>query len=83
MVRARLPRRSIGEGPCRIGPTMSTDFVPQLHALDAVYAPASQEQENQRWKSLQEKFTEVYGRPADFVARAPGRVNLIGEYVPH
>ena len=61
---------------------MSADFVPQLHTLDAVYAPASQEQETQRWNALQTRFSEVYGRAADFVARAPGRVNLIGEYVP-
>lgn len=61
---------------------MSADLVPKLHALDEVYAPASQEQETQRWNALQTRFSEVYGRAADFVARATGRVNLIGEYVP-
>ncbi|WFC94336.1 galactokinase [Malassezia brasiliensis] len=60
---------------------MSADLVPKLHTLEEVYAPASQEQETQRWNALQSKFSEVYGRVADFIARAPGRVNLIGEHV--
>lgn len=56
-----------------------TDFVPLLHSLDAIYAPASRAQETTRWKKLQSQFQQIYGRPAGFVARAPGRVNLIGE----
>lgn len=62
---------------------MTVDQVPLLHSLDAIYAPSARANEEARWNDLRAKFHEVYQRPADFVARAPGRVNLIGEYVSH
>lgn len=32
-----------------------------------------------RIQTLRKEFQRVYGGPADFVVRAPGRVNIIGE----
>lgn len=60
---------------------MSHDFVPLLHSLDTIYAPASRTRETVRWNDLKSEFQRIYDRPVDFIARAPGRVNLIGEYV--
>lgn len=36
-----------------------------------------------RYNNLIQKFTELYGRKPDFVARSPGRVNLIGEHIDY
>lgn len=36
-----------------------------------------------RWTNLLQKFQTQYSRPADFVSRSPGRVNLIGEHIDY
>ena len=36
-----------------------------------------------RYKVLVSKFTQKYGRPPTHLARAPGRVNLIGEHIDY
>lgn len=59
----------------------SSDVIPQLASVRDVYAAATVDAEEQRWAALRESFRKTYARDADFVARAPGRVNLIGEYV--
>ena len=33
--------------------------------------------------TARERFTQAYGGPASVVARAPGRVNLIGEHTDY
>ena len=33
--------------------------------------------------ALEETFKELYGRPAEVIAEAPGRVNLIGEHIDY
>ena len=38
---------------------------------------------NERTKALASAFVAKYGTPPAFVARAPGRVNLIGEHVDY
>ena len=55
------------------------DTIPVLGALSDVYAAGDLGAEIARWDALHRAFEEVYGTPAQFVARAPGRVNLIGE----
>src|ERR1044071_5915107 len=34
-------------------------------------------------ESIERRFAELYGLPAEFVVRAPGRVNLIGEHTDY
>lgn len=36
-----------------------------------------------RWENLRAQFKETYGENPEFVARAPGRVNLIGEHIDY
>lgn len=36
-----------------------------------------------RYKNLVQKFSETYGHAPKFIARAPGRVNLIGEHIDY
>lgn len=36
-----------------------------------------------RWNKLLSKFTKIYGTKPDFVARSPGRVNIIGEHIDY
>ena len=40
-------------------------------------------QNKQRYDRLVTKFEERYGRKPDFLARAPGRVNIIGEHIDY
>ncbi len=39
--------------------------------------------DQQRLKTLHDDFTNKFGRPVEFVSRAPGRVNLIGEHTDY
>jgi len=53
--------------------------VPTATSLRDIYPEDALPVETKRWESLLAKFTELYGKQADFVARSPGRVNIIGE----
>ncbi|KAL9079646.1 MAG: hypothetical protein Q9157_001477 [Trypethelium eluteriae] len=55
--------------------------VPTARSLADVYPEASLSVQKSRWQALLAKFEQTYGRPADFVSRSPGRVNIIGEVV--
>ncbi|KAF5359765.1 hypothetical protein D9756_003587 [Leucocoprinus leucothites] len=37
----------------------------------------------ERWDALTREFTQRFGRPPAYIARAPGRVNLIGEHIDY
>lgn len=53
--------------------------VPTATSLRDIYPEDAVPAETQRWETLLARFKEVHGRQADFVARSPGRVNIIGE----
>ncbi|CAG8617274.1 6058_t:CDS:2, partial [Scutellospora calospora] len=55
----------------------SNEFVPvlSLNSIDQVQL--------KRYKTLIEKFVTLYNESPDFIARAPGRVNLIGEHIDY
>jgi len=53
--------------------------VPTATSLRDIYPEDAIPAETKRWETLLAKFKETYGKQADFVARSPGRVNIIGE----
>ncbi|KAI4592439.1 galactokinase [Pestalotiopsis sp. 9143b] len=57
--------------------------VPEVTALQEVYTQQSLLEQGARWNKLLDKFQTLYGRSADFVARSPGRVNIIGEHIDY
>lgn len=59
------------------------DVIPVHDTLGAIYSAERVPQEQTRWDALNRAFAAQYGVAPDFVARAPGRVNMIGEHVDH
>ncbi|KAF2111812.1 galactokinase [Lophiotrema nucula] len=57
--------------------------VPTATSLRDIYPEDALPVETKRWERLLAKFKETYGRSADFVARSPGRVNIIGEHIDY
>ncbi|KAF7560796.1 hypothetical protein G7046_g3354 [Stylonectria norvegica] len=57
--------------------------VPVANALSDIYPSASLATEGPRWNHLLAEFESIYGRPASFIARSPGRVNIIGEHIDY
>ncbi|ORY66053.1 ribosomal protein S5 domain 2-type protein [Pseudomassariella vexata] len=57
--------------------------VPQVTALGDIYTEHSLLEQGARWNKLLEKFQSIYGGPAQFVSRSPGRVNIIGEHIDY
>lgn len=57
--------------------------VPIARSLDKIYPSTALAFQGKRWNELLEKFNATYGHPADFVARSPGRVNIIGEHIDY
>ncbi|KAI0443683.1 galactokinase [Xylaria telfairii] len=57
--------------------------VPSVAALHDIYTTQALADQGVRWNSLLEKFQAHYGNPAQFVARSPGRVNIIGEHIDY
>ncbi|KVH96422.1 Galactokinase [Cynara cardunculus var. scolymus] len=58
--------------------------VPIFSKLDAVYGDGSQLEEAElRFSLLNSKFKQIFGHLPDIYARAPGRVNLIGEHIDY
>ncbi|KAF2434987.1 Galactokinase [Tothia fuscella] len=57
--------------------------VPSTTSLQDIYPEDAIPAQEKRWANLFDKFKTEYGRPADFVSRSPGRVNLIGEHIDY
>ncbi|GJN89843.1 hypothetical protein Rhopal_002832-T1 [Rhodotorula paludigena] len=58
--------------------------LPLASSLSDVYTPAALEHEKQRWADLFDGFKKEFGAGApQKVARAPGRVNIIGEHIDY
>jgi galactokinase len=53
--------------------------VPTATSLRDIYPEDAVPVQAKRWERILAKFKETYGKPAEFVARSPGRVNIIGE----
>ncbi|KAL8690787.1 MAG: hypothetical protein Q9224_004322, partial [Gallowayella concinna] len=57
--------------------------VPVTHSIDSLYPDANIPTQKERWQNLVTHFEEKYGKKPTFVARSPGRVNLIGEHIDY
>ncbi|KAH8803244.1 ribosomal protein S5 domain 2-type protein [Xylogone sp. PMI_703] len=57
--------------------------VPVAHSLKDIYTEDAIPVQTERWQSLLKQFKARYGHDADFVARSPGRVNIIGEHIDY
>lgn len=57
--------------------------VPVAHGIEAVYPPEAVQQQQKRWSHLSSRFSEIYGQSPEFIARSPGRVNVIGEHIDY
>eukprot|EP00249_Psilotum_nudum_P028003 c36385_g1_i1 orf=381-728(+) len=60
------------------------ELVPIYSSLEPVYGDGPLLYEAQfRYQQLKSKFVELYGADPEIYARAPGRVNLIGEHIDY
>ncbi|KAI4214392.1 MAG: hypothetical protein LQ351_003145 [Letrouitia transgressa] len=57
--------------------------VPSVQSIDDLYPSANVASQKERWENLTAHFVEKYGQPPQFVARSPGRVNIIGEHIDY
>jgi len=53
--------------------------VPSVEKFEDIYPADAQEAQASRWNNLLSSFEKNFSEKADFVARSPGRVNIIGE----
>lgn len=60
-----------------------TENIADVYATDDASATSVASGVQARWHSLIAKFTQLYGYAPDFVARSPGRVNIIGEHIDY
>ncbi|MCJ1286950.1 galactokinase [Xylographa opegraphella] len=66
-----------------MAPQSMHESVPIIKSLDFVYEAASLPNQQKRWDALRSRFSSLYGQEPDFVARSPGRVNIIGEHIDY
>ncbi|KAL8292829.1 hypothetical protein RQP46_000523 [Phenoliferia psychrophenolica] len=62
---------------------MPFESIPLRTELAKVYTPASLLQQGERWASLASAFEASFSTPLQKIARAPGRVNVIGEHIDY
>lgn len=60
------------------------EFVPVVGGFSRIYPPEGLRGQEERWSRFVDLFKEKYqNKPPVFVARSPGRVNLIGEHIDY
>ena len=65
------------------GSTMN-DPVPVVNDILDIYPQDALQNQRERFNRLRHKFSELYhGKSPQFIARSPGRVNLIGEHIDY
>ncbi|KAF3938007.1 Galactokinase [Dactylella cylindrospora] len=57
--------------------------VPEVTSLDQIYSSEALLSQGKRWNDLVTEFKRVYSKLPDFISRAPGRVNIIGEHIDY
>jgi galactokinase len=63
--------------------TAPSDFVLEVDSLAKLYPNDLNDSNLSRVKLLVTKFQQLYGKMPAFIARSPGRVNLIGEHIDY
>lgn len=59
------------------------DPVPAVTNVSDIYPQNAIKSQTERFDHLKSRFSEIYGGDAQFIARSPGRVNLIGEHIDY
>ena len=59
------------------------DSVPVTNNIEILYPPEAIEAQKKRWAHLINHFKHIYIHTPVFVARSPGRVNIIGEHIDY
>ncbi|KAI9874621.1 MAG: galactokinase [Pleopsidium flavum] len=59
------------------------DPVPSTLTIMGIYPHDAVSVHTRRWTNLLNKFQQRYHHPVEFVARSPGRVNIIGEHIDY
>ncbi|RAL13216.1 galactokinase galE [Aspergillus homomorphus CBS 101889] len=60
-----------------------TESIAEVYATDDASATSVAPEHQTRFNALVSKFTNLYSHRPDFVARSPGRVNIIGEHIDY
>ena len=59
------------------------ETIPVTRSLESIYNPYEVQQQEKRWCSLRQQYLKLYGSNPAFIARSPGRVNIIGEHIDY
>ncbi|KAK3835106.1 MAG: galactokinase [Linnemannia elongata] len=62
---------------------MTQATIPVIDDISILYSEPKLAGARARWARLAQDFEQLYGRVPDFIARSPGRVNLIGEHIDY
>jgi len=62
---------------------MASSTIPVIEDISILYSQHKIASARVRWINLSARFKDLYGRAPDFIARSPGRVNLIGEHIDY
>lgn len=57
--------------------------IPITNDIQTIYSPDVIESQKARWSQLTQQFNNQYGKNPQFIARSPGRVNIIGEHIDY
>ncbi|KAJ5167924.1 Galactokinase [Penicillium canariense] len=60
-----------------------TESIAEVYATDDASVKSVASSHQQRWANLISQFNKQYNHRPDFVARSPGRVNIIGEHIDY
>ncbi|KAI9013597.1 ribosomal protein S5 domain 2-type protein [Hyaloraphidium curvatum] len=77
-VAERARQEGVREG---VGKGSEEGTVNVFSSLEEIYSEARLKPVRERYVRLKAKFAELYGAEPEFYARAPGRVNLIGDNI--
>ncbi|KAJ5235598.1 uncharacterized protein N7469_004766 [Penicillium citrinum] len=60
-----------------------TESIAEVYATDDASVNSVAPEHQRRWSALIQQFNKQYNHRPDFVARSPGRVNIIGEHIDY